>query len=288
MRLLEVEDLTVRFGAARPVVDGVSFALDAGERLGVIGASGSGKSLTALAVLGLLPEAATATGSVRLDGRELLGHPERELAAVRGSRIGMVFQEPATALDPLMRVGKQIAGPVRRLRGLSRAAAARRAVELLGTVGLPDPERLARAYPHQLSGGQRQRVGIAIALAGEPELLFADEPTTALDVTVQAEVLALLDELVANRGTGLLFVSHDLAVVARVAQRIAVMADGAIREEGPVRQVLQHPTDPATKALVKAARETEWRAPDRSRPVSGSWVEQAGPRRMVEPTGGAS
>jgi peptide/nickel transport system ATP-binding protein len=284
---LEVEDLTVRFGGARPVVDGVSFALDAGERLGVIGASGSGKSLTALAVLGLLPEAATATGSVRLDGRELLGRPERELAAVRGARIGMVFQEPATALDPLMRVGKQIAGPVRRLRGLSRAAAARRAVELLGTVGLPDPQRLARAYPHQLSGGQRQRVGIAIALAGEPELLFADEPTTALDVTVQAEVLALLDELVANRGTGLLFVSHDLAVVARVAQRIAVMADGAIREEGPVRQVLQHPTDPATKALVKAARETEWRAPDRS-PVSGSWVEQAGPRRMVEPTGGAS
>jgi peptide/nickel transport system ATP-binding protein len=262
--LLEVEDLTVRFGGGAPVVDGVSFTLDAGERLGVIGASGSGKSLTALAVLGLLPEAATATGSVRLDGRELLGRPEREVAGVRGARIGMVFQEPATALDPLMRVGKQVAGPVRRLRGLARRAAAERAVELLASVGLPDPERLARAYPHQLSGGQRQRVGLAIALAGEPELLFADEPTTALDVTVQAEVLALLDRVVADRGTGLLFVSHDLAVVGRVAQRIAVMADGAVREEGPVRQVLQHPTDPATKALVKAARETEWRAPVRS------------------------
>jgi peptide/nickel transport system ATP-binding protein len=259
MTLLEVDELSVRFGGSAPVVDGVSFSLDVGERLGVIGASGSGKSLTALAVLGLLPEAATATGSVRLDGRELLGRPERELAAVRGSRIGMVFQEPATALDPLMRVGKQIAGPVRRLLGLPRAAAAARAVELLGTVGLPDPHRLARAYPHQLSGGQRQRVGIAIALAGEPDLLFADEPTTALDVTVQAEVLALLDDLVERRGTGLLFVSHDLAVVAQVAQRVAVMADGRIREQGPVLDVLRRPSDPATKALVEAARETEWR-----------------------------
>jgi peptide/nickel transport system ATP-binding protein len=266
--LLEVDGLTVRFGGAPPVVDDVSFTLDPGERLGVIGASGSGKSLTALAVLGLLPESATATGSVRLDGRELLGLREKELAGVRGARIGMVFQEPATALDPLMRVGRQVAGPVRRLRGLSRADAARRAVELLDSVGLPDPARLARSFPHQLSGGQRQRVGIAIALAGEPDLLFADEPTTALDVTVQAEVLALLDDLVEQRGTGLLFVSHDLAVVARVAQRVAVMADGRIREHGPVLDVLHRPTDPATKALVQAARETAWRppAPVRSQP----------------------
>ncbi|GAA1313420.1 ATP-binding cassette domain-containing protein [Pseudonocardia xinjiangensis] len=258
--LLEIEGLTVRFGG-RAVVDDVSLRLDAGERLGLIGASGSGKSLTALAAIGLLPDGATVSGSVRLAGSELAGGSDRELARVRGSRIGMVFQEPATALDPLMRVGAQIAGPVRRLTGASRSAAARRAVELAATVGLPDPEVLVRAYPHQLSGGQRQRVGIAIALAGEPDLLIADEPTTALDVTVQAEVLGLLDDLVRRRGTALLFISHDLAVVAQIARRVAVLADGRVREYGPVEQVLHQPRDPVTQALVAAARRTSWQAP---------------------------
>jgi ABC-type glutathione transport system ATPase component len=258
--LLEIENLTIRL-AGRTLVDDVSLGLDVGERLGLIGASGSGKSLTALAVIGLLPEGASVTGSIRLDGRELSGRSDRELARVRGRRIGMVFQEPATALDPLMRVGAQIAGPVRRLTGASRSAAARRAVELAASVGLPDPEVLVRAYPHQLSGGQRQRVGIAIALAGGPDLLIADEPTTALDVTVQAEVLRLLDDLVRQRGTALLFISHDLAVVAQVARRVAVLADGRLREHGPVAQVLHHPNDPVTRALLEAARRTSWHAP---------------------------
>jgi ABC-type glutathione transport system ATPase component len=258
--LLEIENLTIRL-AGRTLVDDVSLRLDVGERLGLIGASGSGKSLTALAAIGLLPEGASVTGSIRLDGRELSGRSDRELAQVRGRRIGMVFQEPATALDPLMRVGAQIAGPVRRLTGATRSAAARRAVELAASVGLPDPDVLARAYPHQLSGGQRQRVGIAIALAGGPDLLIADEPTTALDVTVQAEVLRLLDDLVRQRGTALLFISHDLAVVAKVARWVAVLADGRLREHGPVDQVLHHPRDPVTRALLDAARRTSWHAP---------------------------
>ncbi|MBN9756509.1 Oligopeptide transport ATP-binding protein OppD [Pseudonocardia sp. Ae406_Ps2] len=257
MTLLEITDLTVRFGD-RPVVDGVSLHLGAGERLGLIGASGSGKSLTALAAVGLAPEEAVVSGSVRLDGREILGLPDGELAPLRGGSVGVVFQEPQTALDPLMRVGSQVAGPVRRLRGTPRRAAAERAVELLTAVGLPDPEHLARAYPHQLSGGQRQRVGIAIALAGEPALLIADEPTTALDVTVQADILALLDRLVRERGTALLFISHDLAVVAQVADRVAVLAEGRLREEGPLAEVLRAPAAPATRALLDAYRASAW------------------------------
>ena len=257
MSLLEIEDLTVRFGG-RAVVDGVSLSLDAGDRLGVIGASGSGKSLTALAAVGLAPDDAEVTGRVRLNGQDLLGLRDRELAPVRGSTVGVVFQEPQTALDPLMRVGRQVAGPVRRLTGVDRRAAAARAVELLAAVGLPDPESMARAYPHQMSGGQRQRVGIAIALAGDPALLIADEPTTALDVTVQAEILALLDRLVDERGMALLFISHDLAVVARVARRIAVLAGGRVREDGPLEQVLHEPADDATKALLTAYRASAW------------------------------
>ncbi|MGI5132002.1 ATP-binding cassette domain-containing protein [Pseudonocardia sp. CA-107938] len=257
MTLLAIEDLTVRFGG-RAVVDGVSLSVAKGDRLGLIGASGSGKSLTALAAVGLAPDDADVTGRVRLDGTDLLGLRDRELAPLRGRRVGVVFQEPQTALDPLMRVGRQVAGPVRRLTGVDRRAADERAVELLTAVGLPDPESLARAYPHQMSGGQRQRVGIAIALAGDPALLIADEPTTALDVTVQAEILSLLDRLVEERGMALLFISHDLAVVARVARRVAVMADGRVREEGPLEQVLHEPADPSTKALLTAYRASAW------------------------------
>ena len=257
MSLLEITDLTVRF-AGRTVVDRVSLSVAPGDRLGLIGSSGSGKSLTALAAIGLAPDDAEVSGSVRLDGREILGLPDRELAPLRGARVGVVFQEPQTALDPLMRVGRQVAGPVRRLTGVSRTTAAARAVALLSAVGLPEPEHLARAYPHQLSGGQRQRVGIAVALAGDPALLIADEPTTALDVTVQAEILGLLDRLVAERGTALLFISHDLAVLVRVARRVAVLAEGVVREEGEVAQVLREPADPATKSLLAAYRASAW------------------------------
>jgi peptide/nickel transport system ATP-binding protein len=260
MSLLEITGLTVRVGT-QSVVDGVDLELAAGERLALIGESGSGKSLTALAVLGLLPEAATATGSIRLDGGELLGRTDRELSRLRGDRMAMVFQEPMSALNPLMRIGKQLAEPLRLHRGLTRRRAAAAAVELAARVGLPDPPRIVRAWPHQLSGGQRQRVGLAMALACEPALLIADEPTTALDVTVQAEMLRLLDELVELHGTALLFISHDLAVVAQLCNRVAVMRDGRLVEHGSVDALVRDPQHPYTRQLLAAARETGWSAP---------------------------
>ena len=217
--LLEVEDLTVRFGG-HTVVDDVSFTLEAGGRIGIIGESGSGKTLTALSVIGLVPDAAEVTGSVRFDGEQLLGRRDGDLSKLRGEQIAMVFQNPQTALNPLMRVGKQVAEPLRRHRGLSKADAAVAAIALCERVGLPDPGRTVRAYPHQLSGGQRQRVGIAMALACRPALLIADEPTTALDVTVQAGVLELLAELITEEGTALLFITHDVALVRRRRRRV--------------------------------------------------------------------
>ncbi|MEU5697023.1 ABC transporter ATP-binding protein [Actinosynnema sp. NPDC020468] len=253
MSLLEVEGLTVRLGG-RVLLDGLDLTVEAGEKVGLIGGSGSGKSLTALALLGLLPDGMTASGSVRLDGVELLGRSDRFLSGVRGERVAMVFQEPRTALNPVMRVGKQIAEPLRAHRGLSRAAARAEAVALADKVGLPDPEHAVRAYPHQLSGGQRQRVGIAIALACRPALLLADEPTTALDVTVQAGILELLRTLVAEEGTALLFITHDLAVLAQVARRVLVLGGGRLLEEGAVTDVLAAPRHADTRALVAAAR----------------------------------
>ncbi|WP_007508951.1 MULTISPECIES: ATP-binding cassette domain-containing protein [Pseudofrankia] len=255
--LLRVSDLRVRIGGV-PVVDGVDFQVDAGERVGLIGESGSGKSLTALAVLGLLPEAATVSGSVRLAGAELIGRSDRELSRIRGNEIAMVFQEPLTALNPLMRIGRQIGEPLRIHRGLSRRAADAAAVELADRVGLPDPDRLVRAYPHQLSGGQRQRVGLAVALACRPALILADEPTTALDVTVQAEVLSLLTDLVDEMGAALLFITHDLAVVAAVTRRLEVMRAGRLVESGQTGDVLRHPDHPYTRALLAAAHATTW------------------------------
>ncbi|CAJ63477.1 MULTISPECIES: ATP-binding cassette domain-containing protein [Frankia] len=254
--VLEVTDLRVRLGGV-DVVDGVSFALAAGERVGLIGESGSGKSLTALAVLGLLPPGASVTGSVRLHGRELLGGSDRELSRLRGRDLAMIFQEPSTALNPLMRVGRQISEPLRLHRGYSRQAAARAAVELAAAVGLPDPQRLVRSYPHELSGGQRQRVCIAAALACRPAMLLADEPTTALDVTVQAEILALLGRLVDDTGTALLFITHDLAVVAAGTDRLAVLRRGRVVETGATDDVLRAPADPYTRALLAAARLTQ-------------------------------
>jgi peptide/nickel transport system ATP-binding protein len=253
--LLEVRGLTVRFGD-HVVVDDVSFAIDARGRLALIGESGSGKTLTALSIIGLAPESAAITGSVRFNGDELLGRGDGELSKLRGEQIAMVFQNPQTALNPLMRVGKQIAEPLRRHHGMDRKAALRAAVALCERVGLPDPDRAARAYPHQLSGGQRQRVGIAIALACQPALLIADEPTTALDVTVQAEVLALLAELIAEEATALLFITHDVALVPLVADELMVMREGRIVERGPATAVIDDPRDAYTQGLIAAARET--------------------------------
>ncbi|MEV7610288.1 ABC transporter ATP-binding protein [Microbacterium sp. NPDC089320] len=252
MSILEVSGLTVRSGSAALVRD-VSFSLRAGERLGLIGESGSGKSLTSLAVTGLLPDSLASSGSVLLDGHQVVGTQDAALRPLRGPVAQIIFQEPLTALDPLMKVGRQIAEPLRRHLGL-RGAELRAAVSAaLDEVALSEP-RFARAYPHELSGGQRQRVAIAIALAARPQLLIADEPTTALDVTVQDAVLTLLERLVAERGMALLFISHDLAVVSRMVDRIVVLRDGLVVEEGAVAEVLQHPAEPYTRMLVDSAR----------------------------------
>ncbi|TQS47107.1 ATP-binding cassette domain-containing protein [Cryptosporangium phraense] len=248
--VLSVSGLSVRAGD-RELVSDVSFSVDAGERLGLIGESGSGKSLTALAVLGLLPEGLTASGSVRLGSTEVIGASDRALTRVRGSSAAIVFQEPLTALDPLMRIGSQVAAPLKRF-GSRRGRPA--VLDALAEVKLDDPERIARAYPHQISGGQRQRVAIAMALACRPALLIADEPTTALDVTVQADVLTLLDGLVRDRGMGLLFISHDLAVVSKVTDRVVVLEHGVAVERGVLTDLLRAPQHPYTRSLVAAAR----------------------------------
>ncbi len=255
MSLLEVTDLSVAFGRRRRVaVDGVSFTLNAGQRLGIIGESGSGKTVTALAVLGLLPDNAQVSGSVRLAGRELVGLDEASRARLRGDLVSMVFQEPMTALDPTMRVGRQVA-EVLRLHAPDRAGAARAHVlEMLGRVGLADAERVADSFPHQLSGGQRQRCLLAMALINSPDLVICDEPTTALDVTVQARVLALLDDVLTSEAAACLFISHDLAVVSQVCGDVLVMLDGRIVEAGPVTKLFTAPEHPYTRGLVATAR----------------------------------
>ncbi|MFF2052730.1 ATP-binding cassette domain-containing protein [Leifsonia sp. NPDC058194] len=254
---LDVRNLSVAARDGSPLVHDVSFSIGAGERVSLIGESGSGKSLTSFAVAGLLPDGLTAGGSVDLDGVQVVGAKERDLVPLRGKAVSFVFQEPLTALDPLMRLGRQVAEPLRRHLGL-RGGELRAAVrEALDEVRLPDPDRIARAYPHEISGGQRQRVAIAAALACRPQLLIADEPTTALDVTVQADVLALLDSLIAERGMSLLFVSHDLAVVSRMTDRALVLRAGRVVEEGPILRLLEAPTDPYTIELVRSARELD-------------------------------
>lgn len=255
---LDVQDLTIDIGGRR-VVDGVSFSVPDGARVGLIGESGSGKSLTALAVLGLLPDGASAGGSIRWNGRELLGLPDRELAQLRGDEIGMVFQEPRTALNPIRTVGRQIAESIRIHEKTSKRDAAARAVAEAARVALPDPERIVGRFPHQLSGGQRQRVAIAMALACRPRLLIADEPTTALDVTIQAEILELLLSLVEDDGMSLVFITHDLAVLSQIATHGVVLDDGRVVEDAPVQQLLTSPASPITQALLRDATATLWR-----------------------------
>jgi peptide/nickel transport system ATP-binding protein len=264
---LDVRDLVVEIDGRR-VVDGVSFDVPDGARVGLIGESGSGKSLTALAILGLLPDGVTATGSVLWDGREILGLPDRELAELRGDDIGIVFQEPQTALNPIRTVGRQIGESVRIHEHVSRKDARVRAIAEARRVSLPDPARTVDRYPHQLSGGQRQRVAIAMALACRPRLLIADEPTTALDVTIQAEILDLLGTLVADDGMSLVFITHDLAVLARIATDAVVLAHGQVVERGSVADLLSAPTSPVTQALVRDATATLWR-PASGEPASG-------------------
>lgn len=256
MSLLEVRDLHIAFGRRRRVaVDGISFSLEAGERLGIIGESGSGKSVTCLAIMGLLPETAQIQGSITFDGQELLGLPERQLQRLRGDEISMVFQEPMTALDPTMRVGRQI-GEIVALHHQDRRGTIPEVVaEWLSRCGIQDPARIGRSYPHELSGGQRQRALIAMALANRPSLVLCDEPTTALDVIVQRQVLDLLDTELSGRGS--IFVSHDLAVVKHVCARVAVMQNGVIVEQGWIDQIISAPEHPYTQSLVAAARVTK-------------------------------
>nr|BFD88123.1 ABC transporter ATP-binding protein [Streptomyces sp. Xyl84] len=253
--ILELDDLGVVFTTETgevPAVKGVSLQVRPGETLALVGESGSGKSTIALAALGLLAANARATGSAVIAGTQIVGAPENSLAALRGRTVSMVFQEPATALDPLTRIGKQIAEVIRNHREVTAKDAAAEAVELLRRVGIPEPGKRARAYPFQLSGGQRQRVVIAMAIANEPGLLIADEPTTALDVTVQAEILDLLRRLAAETGTGVLLVTHNMGVVADFADRVAVMYRGEIVETGPVEDVLLRPAHDYTRRLLAA------------------------------------
>jgi oligopeptide/dipeptide ABC transporter ATP-binding protein len=254
--LLSVEHLTTAFpldGRWTPAVNDVSFSLDAGETLALVGESGCGKSLTALSILRLVdPPGRTMSGVVRFDGRDLLSLGEREMRAVRGASIGLVLQEPMTALNPVYTVGRQIVEALE-VHGVARGRAARaRAIELLEAVRVPEPARRAEEYPHQLSGGLRQRALIAAALACRPRLLIADEPTTALDVTIQAQILDLLRDLKRDLDLALLLITHDLGVVAHNADRVIVMYAGRIVEEAPVRAIFQDPRHPYTRGLLRS------------------------------------
>jgi len=253
--LLHVDDLAVSFATERGAamaVDGVSFTLRKGEILSLVGESGCGKSVTAMSVLRLIPEPSgkTVRGRILFSGQDLTAMPEKALERIRGNRVGMVFQEPMTSLNPVFRVGEQIAEPLRVHRGMSRKDALDRAAALLTEVGIAGAVKCLRDFPHQLSGGMRQRVMIAMAVACEPELVIADEPTTALDVTVQKQVLHLLTRLIREQGNSLLLITHDLGVVYETADRVAVMYSGKIVEEAPVAELFAKPTHPYTRGLM--------------------------------------
>lgn len=251
MTLLSVRDLRVSIGGLE-AVRGISFDVERGSRVGLVGESGAGKSLTAMAVTGLLPEGASASGQVLLDGEDLLPKGDQGFARVRGGRVAMIFQDPMTALNPLMRVGNQVAESLIRHRGMSTADARRSAVGMLERVGLPEPEAKARAYPHELSGGQRQRVMISAAIACGPDLLIADEPTTALDATIQAEILELLDDLVRSEGMALLMITHDLPVVASQCEEVIVLYGGMIMEQGDAKTLFARPRHPYSAGLLRS------------------------------------
>jgi peptide/nickel transport system ATP-binding protein len=252
--ILTVERLRTSFrtidGTAR-AVDDVSWTLRRQEILGIVGESGCGKSVTALSVMGLVPNPpGRVEGSIRLQGRELVGLPEATMQRIRGNDVSMVFQEPMTSLDPVMRIGRQIAEPLNVHQGLSAGEATARAIDLLHRVRIPEAERRANEYPHQLSGGMRQRVMIAIALACRPAVLFADEPTTALDVTIQAQILRLMLDLRSEFGTAIVLITHDLGVIAEIADRVVVMYAGRKVEEAPVADLFAHPRHPYTAGLL--------------------------------------
>jgi len=264
--LLEVRNLQVSFDGERPAVDGIDLEVAAGESLGLVGESGSGKSATSLAVLRLLPPSAQVRGEIRFDGRNLQTLSTEAMRQVRGREIAMIFQEPMTALNPVSPIGAQIAEAVRAHHPrLARVEVKERVLESLVQVAMPDPARRYDDYPHQFSGGQRQRILIAMAIVNQPRLLIADEPTTALDVTVQAQILRLLADLRERHGLSMLFISHDLAVVAQTADRVAVMQHGHIVEQATVQQIFHQPQHPYTKRLLASAPTMQT---DRSKPLA--------------------
>ncbi|MEV4289794.1 ABC transporter ATP-binding protein [Nonomuraea bangladeshensis] len=258
MTALDIAGLKVTIGG-RDVLRGVDLRLEPGKVHGLAGESGSGKTMTGLAVLGLLPHGSRATGAIRLSGRDLLTLPPKELNKVRGGEVAMVFQDPATSLHPMLTVGRQLTEHMRHHLGLGKAEARARAVELLGKVRIPGAEEAYRRYPHQFSGGMRQRIAIAVALACSPKVLIADEPTTALDVTVQAGVLRLLRSLCDELGLAVLLVTHDLGVMSAVADEVSVMKDGLVVESGPRVRVLRRPEHPYTRSLLESLPDAEVR-----------------------------
>ena len=255
--LLEVKKLHTEFRTGAGIVravDGISYTVDPGETVAIVGESGSGKSVSALSVLRLIPDppGRITGGEILFGGRDLLQLSDAEMREVRGGEIGMVFQEPMTSLNPVLTIGRQITETVEQHRGMDRTAAQRRAVELLGLVGIADAQRRLKQYPHQLSGGMRQRIMIAIALACDPKLIIADEPTTALDVTIQAQILELMRELQRETGTAMLLITHDLGVVAEIADDVAIMYAGRIVENGPVEAIFRDPQHPYTIGLMSS------------------------------------
>ena len=294
MAILEVQDLMVDFRTAAGVVQavrGISFSMEQGQTLAIVGESGSGKSVTSRAIMGILTENATVRqGQVLFDGQDLLKLNQRQLCSIRGNRIAMVFQDPLSSLDPVMRIGEQIAEGIRLKLGISPRAARKKALALLSEVGIRDPARCYRQFPHQLSGGMRQRIVIAIALAADPEILICDEPTTALDVTIQAQILELLERLKQQRKLSILFITHDFGVVANVADRIGVMYAGKLVEYGTSREIFYDPRHPYTKALLAAMPDLatqgrlqaiEGSPPDMTAPPPGDAFALRDPEAMV-------
>ena len=262
--LLSIRDLSVEFVTRKgPLIalDGVSFDIAPGEVLGVVGESGAGKSLTGLAIIGLLdPPGRIAGGEIRLKGERIDNLPPARMREVRGGRIGVIFQDPLTSLNPLMRIGDQLAETIRAHKRLGRRQAREQALAWLGEVGIPSPEKRIDGYPHEFSGGMRQRVVIALALCAEPELVIADEPTTALDVSVQAQIIALLKNLTRRHGAAVMLITHDMGVIAETADRVAVMYAGRIAEIGEVHELIRHPLHPYTQGLMAAIPTLEARA----------------------------
>ena len=279
--LLSVENLEVRFWTRRGTVhavNGISFAIAPGETLGIVGESGCGKSVTSLALLGILPRAGRATaGTAMFGGRDLLRLSDRELRRIRGREVAMIFQDPMTSLNPVLTVGRQIREPLETHFGMRRKEADKRATELLDRVGIPSAKDRLRDYPHQFSGGMRQRVMIAMALACKPKLLIADEPTTALDVTIQAQILDLLRELVREEGTALILITHDLGVVAGMCERVNVMYAGMFMETGRAEQLFATPRHPYTLGLLESIPRLDASRREKLKPIPGA------PRDMLQP-----